>query len=142
MWVDTIYDLIKDFPLCQIFHIWNVDIYGTQHNIVTKRLSVINTVSSWELSSTTKRWMWRYKESINLTHAWIKFNDSMNDMAVKRETYGKQMDSAIIQIPQFINEKNCSFILQMIDYYHFVSTITSVRTIGLLCGIWYIFRPL
>ena len=44
--VDTIYDIIMNIPLCHILHISNGDICGTQHEIMTKRLSVINIVSS------------------------------------------------------------------------------------------------
>ena len=55
MWVDTIYDLTMNVPLYHIHHIGNADIFWTQYKIATKRLSAINTVSTYELSSTTKR---------------------------------------------------------------------------------------
>ena len=47
---------------------------------MTKYLSVINTVNAQESSSATKRWIYRYKEYVNSTQVWIKFNASMNDM--------------------------------------------------------------
>ena len=31
MWLDTIYDIIKNVLLCHIFHVRNGDIYGTEH---------------------------------------------------------------------------------------------------------------
>ena len=46
MRVDTIYDLIKNVPLLRILRISNGDICGTEHEITTKRLSAISTVSA------------------------------------------------------------------------------------------------
>ena len=56
------------------------DIYGTEREIVTKLISAINTISAYELSSTTKHWMCVYKESVHLAHVWIKLNASTHDL--------------------------------------------------------------
>ena len=44
MQVDTIYDLIVNASLYHILHISRSDIYQTQHEILTKRLSKIITI--------------------------------------------------------------------------------------------------
>ena len=80
MWVYTIKNLTMNILLCHILHIRNGDRCGTKIEIVTKYLSVINTVNTQELSSATKRWIYIYKESVHSTQVWIKFNASMNDM--------------------------------------------------------------
>ena len=71
------------FLLCHIPHIRNGDICGTQIEILTKHISVINTLRVDELSSMTKRWMCGYKESLNSTYVWIKFDAPMHDMKRK-----------------------------------------------------------
>ena len=45
-----------------------------------KLLSAINTASIQGLSSTTKRWMYGYKESVYPTHVWLKPNASTHNM--------------------------------------------------------------
>ena len=55
----------------------------TELNILTKRLSTINTVSEYELSSTAKRRMCQYKEFVHSSHVQIKFNASTNDKTEK-----------------------------------------------------------
>ena len=102
MQIDTIYDLIMNVPLFHILHVRSVYICGTQNEIMKK---CINNVSTQELDSTNKRWIYVYKESMNLMHVWINFNASTHDMTGKERKYENQIVSAIITIPQFTNEK-------------------------------------
>ena len=74
MQVDIIYNIIVNLLLYHKLHISNGDICGTEREIVIKCLSEINTVRKLELSSMTKYWIFRYKESVYSTHAWIKFS--------------------------------------------------------------------
>ena len=55
MRVDTIYNIISNILLFHILHIRRGDIYGTQHEIASKLLSVINTVREQALYLTTNR---------------------------------------------------------------------------------------
>ena len=90
-----IYNLISNVRLCHIHNIRNTDIFVSRHKIMTKCRTVINNASVKKLSSTTKRWMCKYKESIHLTHVCIKHHASLNNMTGKI-TYVNQMVLAII----------------------------------------------
>ena len=68
MQVDTIYNIKLNVLLYHILHIRSGDIYGTESEIVTKTLSVINTVSAYESSSTNNRLICIYKESVHSTY--------------------------------------------------------------------------
>ena len=103
--VDTINGLIVNVFLCNILHIGNVDICGTQHEILKLRLYAINTVSAYEYSWRNKCWMYGYKESEHSIHFWINFYAPKHDTTGKGEMYENQMVSAIILIPRFTNEK-------------------------------------
>ena len=65
IWVYILYDLSMNVLLYHILHIGNCDICGTQHEIVTKQIYAINTIIEYESSSTTKCWIWWYKEYVH-----------------------------------------------------------------------------
>ena len=55
MQVDTIYNIITNALLFHVIHIMHGGIFGTERDILKQIISMINTIISYELSSTTKR---------------------------------------------------------------------------------------
>ena len=120
--------------ICHISHTKNEDISGfkytpymnlllmSSYTIVPIKVMEINVglsvrsqqKSCWNkhhksiwISSTTKRWMWGYKEYMHSTHLWIKSNSSTHDMAennilTETKCYQRLFDSTIYQLEKIV----------------------------------------